>query len=183
MLRRHFLKAPQQDRGRGRVLDGCITANGVQCQRWFIQQAFQKVRSGLILLIEQRPQGRLARGDTRGPIYPKEICRLLLPLYQAQGDDGFFTVKKIRRVWLRVSWLVRRAGIPARVTWLPGVRPHPHLPDILVVNTRIARVLPLQVLHLLGFRKQRWDGDVLMVSRRRFDVPPGQPVNVMPLAR
>jgi len=60
-------------------------------------------------------------------------------------------------------------GLPGLVPWLPGVRLHPDRPETLVVDTHVARVLPLQVLHLLGFRKLRWQRHVLLVSRRRFD--------------
>ena len=39
----------------------------------------------------------------------------------------------------------------------------------LLVNTRIAHWFPLEIFHLLGFRKQRADGRTLVVSRRVFD--------------
>ena len=35
--------------------------------------------------------------DKRGPITVKENCRILMPLYQDQGEDGFFLVKEIDR--------------------------------------------------------------------------------------
>jgi hypothetical protein len=41
-----------------------------------------------------------------------------------------------------------------------------------VVDTRVARLFPLEILHLLGFRKLRKDGPYLLVSRRRFDLNP-----------
>ena len=119
--------------------------------------------------------------DMRGPIHAPASGLLLLPLYQTQGDDGFFTVTKIHPVWLRLSWLARRLGVPDWVTWLPGVRRHPSLPGTLLVDTRIARLFPLQIFHLLGFRKRRWEGDVLLVSRRCFDAPPGRVVHVASL--
>ena len=39
----------------------------------------------------------------------------------------------------------------------------------MVVDTRIGRFLPLQIFHLMGYRRVRWQGNVLVVSRRRFD--------------
>ena len=39
-----------------------------------------------------------------------------------------------------------------------------------VVDKRIARFYPMEVLHLLGYRKLREHGNVLMISRRRFDL-------------
>lgn len=115
------------------------------------------------------PAGQVVARDNNGPIRSHRRSRMLLPLYQAQGNDGFFLVREIRPVWLRLSSLLRRSGLPGLVRWLPGVRRHPERPETLVVNTHVARLLPLQVFHLLGFRKLRWQGHVLLVSRRRFD--------------
>ncbi|MFQ5719522.1 MAG: succinylglutamate desuccinylase/aspartoacylase family protein [Acidobacteriota bacterium] len=129
------------------------------------------------------PAGRVLAVDVRGEIRAREACRLLLPLYQNQGDDGFFTVRQIRPIWLRLSWLLRRIGVPAWVESTPGVRSDPEEPRTLRVNTRIARLVPLQVFHLLGYRKRRWDDHVLRVSRRDHDVLPGRPVNVRDLPK
>jgi hypothetical protein len=38
------------------------------------------------------------------------------------------------------------------------------------MNTRIARILPLQIFHLLGFRRRRWIDKDLVVSRRSYDL-------------
>lgn len=40
-------------------------------------------------------KGTLLAKDIRGPIYAPEDGLLLMPLYQKQGDDGFFLIKKI----------------------------------------------------------------------------------------
>lgn len=113
--------------------------------------------------------------DRDGEIRVRESCRLLLPLYQAQGSDGFFTVRRVSRFWLALSALLRRAGLPALMRWLPGVTPHPHRADTLVVDTRLARFLPLQIFHLMGFRKKRWQGNLLLVSRRHDMDPAASP--------
>ncbi len=115
------------------------------------------------------PAGKAVARDNKGPVICRRRSRMLLPLYQAQGNDGFFLVREIRPLWLRLSALLRRSGLPGLVRWLPGVHCHPDRPETLVVNTRVASLLPLQVLHLLGFRKLRWQGHLLLVSRRRFD--------------
>ena len=41
--------------------------------------------------------------------------------------------------------------------------------DALFVNQRVARWYSLQIFHLLGYRKRRAQGEMLVVSRRRFD--------------
>ncbi len=53
--------------------------------------------------------------------------------------------------------------------FLPGVRVSMREAETLEINTRIARLFPLQIFHLLGFRKRRWQHDKLVVSRRKFD--------------
>ena len=53
---------------------------------------------------------------------------------------------------------------------LPGVRHDSRNKDVFVINTRIARLLPLQIFHLLGFRKLRWVDKKLVVSRRAYDL-------------
>jgi hypothetical protein len=53
---------------------------------------------------------------------------------------------------------------------LPGVRRDPLNENFLTINTRIARILPLQIFHLSGFRRLRWTDKYLVVSRRSYDL-------------
>jgi predicted deacylase len=114
-------------------------------------------------------RGQIVARDRRGQITASETGMVLLPLYQKLGDDGFFLGRKVKRLWLRLSAVLRHLGVGNYVHLLPGVRRHDSDGSSFIVNTRIARILPLQVFHLLGFRKRRWGGDALIVSRRRFD--------------
>ena len=116
---------------------------------------FQRIERGEVL-------GRDARGEVRAP----EGGRLLMPLYQEQGSDGFFVVREFRPFWLHVSRLLRRLGADRLVHWLPGVRRDPARPGALVVDRRVARWYALQLFHLLGFRRVREQGDELVVHRR-----------------
>lgn len=117
---------------------------------------------------------RLGR-DVDGPVFAPMNGRILLPLYQGQGDDGFFVAREFSPFWLGVSKTMRRMGLGRLMPLLPGVRRHPDDGEILLVNTRVARFFPMQLFHLLGFRKLRATGDLLMVSRRRYDrTPPEQ---------
>jgi succinylglutamate desuccinylase len=107
--------------------------------------------------------------NKRGPIMATRSGVILMPLYQKLGDDGFFLGQRIATFWLYVSALLRRLKIQNIVHWLPGVRRAPQDPSRLVINTRIARLFPLQIFHLLGFRKLRLHGSHLIMSRRRHD--------------
>ena len=112
-------------------------------------------------------KGEHLANDKRGPVKAVESGLILLPLYQSLGNDGFFLGRRISPTWLRVSRMMRKAGLAELVRWLPGVSELDE--NVLAVNTRVARVLPLQLFHLLGFRKRRWKNDRLIVSKRRYD--------------
>jgi succinylglutamate desuccinylase len=120
-------------------------------------------------------RGQIVASDRRGPIRAPEAGLMLLPLYQGLGEDGFFLAREVRPFWLALSALLRRLGLARTVRLLPGVRLHPQHGEVFVVNTRVARLYPLEIFHLLGFRKLRREGDRLVVSRRRYDLePPAQ---------
>lgn len=114
-------------------------------------------------------KGEVLAKDRNGEIVARETGLILMPLYQKLGDDGFFLGREILPFWLWVSRVLRRAGIAGIVHWLPGVVRHPLNEESLVVNTNVARFFPLQVFHLLGFRKRQWKAGKLVVSRRKHD--------------
>ncbi len=110
--------------------------------------------------------GQVVADDRNGPIRVPEAARLLMPLYQTQGQDGFFLVREFSGVWLSLSKVLRRIGFGRFVHWLPGIRLDPRRPDALIVDKRVARFYALQVLHLLGYRRELDDGDRLVVLRQ-----------------
>jgi hypothetical protein len=113
-------------------------------------------------------QSQLLAHDDKGEILAKEGGRLLLPLYQAKGNDGFFIAREVSRSWLKFSATMRRFRLDRLIRFLPGVRCHPKMAQHLIVNTRVARLYPLKVFHLFGYRKLRWIGAALVVSRRCY---------------
>lgn len=114
---------------------------------------------------------KVARDDC-GDIRAPANGRMLLPLYQGQGNDGFFLARDVKPFWLKTSETLRRLRIGRLVRFLPGVRPHREWHGTLVVDTRVARYFPLDLLHLFGYRKLRRKGSLLLVNRRRFDIAP-----------
>lgn len=118
---------------------------------------FQPVRAGQIL----------AR-DRKGLIYSSENCRLFMPLYQKQGNDGFFTVREIKPFWLKVSNTLRKANADRLLPWLPGVSAHPTQPETYVLDQRITRWYVIEICHLLGYRiHSEHTEHSLTVSRRK----------------
>jgi succinylglutamate desuccinylase len=113
--------------------------------------------------------GQVLAQNKAGEIRAPESGLILMPLYQKLGDDGFFIGRSISPFWLWLSGVVRKLGLPGIVHLLPGVEREPQAPETLIVNTRVAALFPLQVFHLLGFRKLRWHENKLVVTRRRHD--------------
>lgn len=110
--------------------------------------------------------GQLLARDRHGEIRAAESGRILLPLYQGQGSDGFFIAREVHTFWLRVSSALRWFGLDRILHWLPGVHRHPEREATLVIHTDLARWFALEVFHLLGYRKRRSEEGLLVVSRR-----------------
>lgn len=119
---------------------------------------FQRVRHGELLAIQKS-----------GAVYANETGLILMPLYQKLGEDGFFLGREVAPVWIKLSGILRRMNVARLMPILPGVKKSEYDAETLEINTRVARLFPLQIFHLLGFRKRRWRENKLVVSRRKFD--------------
>jgi succinylglutamate desuccinylase len=117
--------------------------------------------------------GRELAVDRRGPVRTAFAGRVFLPLYQRQGDDGFFIVRQLAPAWLAVSRLLRVAGADRAAPWLPGVRPHPARSDAVVVARWARNRWVIGLLHLMGFTARGDSGGAVMV--RRQEGVAGQP--------
>jgi succinylglutamate desuccinylase len=110
--------------------------------------------------------GEVVAMDARGPVRVPEGGLLLMPLYQRLGEDGFFIVRAIRPLWIRLSGALRGLGLDRWVHWLPGVRArHGPVPSY-EVDRHVARWFALEIFHLLGYRRVREQEGVLVVTRR-----------------
>ncbi len=114
-------------------------------------------------------RGQFLAHDKDGKISAPESGLLLMPLYQKLGEDGFFIGRNVAGFWLWLSAVLRRMRIQKLVRILPGVTQDPDDVETLIVNTQIARLFPLQIFHLLGYRRRRWSDGKLIVSRRKHD--------------
>jgi succinylglutamate desuccinylase len=112
-------------------------------------------------------QGELLGRDRNGEVRAPQRGRIVLPLYQELGDDGFFLVRRVSRFWLGLSALLRRLRLGGVLTGLPGVRKHPDQPNALCVDRRMARWPLVSFFHLFGYRRRRPEDDHLVFSRRR----------------
>ena len=115
-------------------------------------------------------RGSQLANDKRGMVVASEKGVILMPLYQKLGEDGFFIGREISPFWIWLSGVLRRLRVGGMMYLLAGVRRLEKDRDTLEVDTSIARFFPLQLFHLLGFRKLRWHDNKLVVSRRKHDI-------------
>lgn len=116
----------------------------------------------------------VAKGDkvaveAGAPVRAPEGGLLLMPRYQAQGEDGYFVIRPVRSLWLGISARLRRLRVDRWVHWLPGVRRLDAGGREIEVNIRIARWLPLDFFHLLGYRRIGQVGRRIFLRRRPDD--------------
>lgn len=136
-------------------------------------QAFQ-MKPGWINFQRVR-RAQVVAEDRHGVIRAPSTGRVLMPLYQPQGEDGFFLVREFHPFWLNLSRVLRRARLDRAVHWFPGIRKDPERSGALIVNRRVARWYALQLLHLMGFRRHRTEDEEFVVLRRpRAVQPPGR---------
>lgn len=95
---------------------------------------------------------------------------IFMPLYQAQGDDGFFIIRRIPRRRVRRSVWLRRLHFQALLPLFPGIRSHPTRKGMLLVNPKYYRILGPSLLHVLGFRRMKREGDRLLFIKRPYDL-------------
>ncbi|MCA9585104.1 MAG: succinylglutamate desuccinylase/aspartoacylase family protein [Myxococcales bacterium] len=107
----------------------------------------------------------LAR-DRNGPIRAPRAGMVILPLYQGQGSDGFFWGREVSSARLRASEAIRHLELDKFLHLLPGVERDPTHPSRFFVHTRVARLYPLDVFHMFGYRRIREGDEVLTVERQ-----------------
>lgn len=111
----------------------------------------------------QRGEG-LAEG-AHGQVHAPDTGFILLPLYQGQGEDGFFLGREVPRRWLRRSALLRRLGLDRCLPWFPGVRREDGGGRGLRLSSGRSRERLQGLLELFGYRREFSDGDSVVLRR------------------
>lgn len=118
-------------------------------------------------------QGERLATDREGDVLSPEDGLVLLPLYQGQGQDGFFVGREVRRFWLRFSHVLRRMHLEWLLPLMPGIQRHSEQQGSFLADPRIARLWTVEIFHLLGYRKCRPIAGMLQFSRRIERPPAG----------
>ncbi|MCB0761273.1 MAG: succinylglutamate desuccinylase/aspartoacylase family protein [Flavobacteriales bacterium] len=100
-------------------------------------------------------------------IFADRATRVFMPLYQEQGEDGYYLIRKVSKRWLLLSAWLRKSRIEVLFAALPGV--HRTAPDTLVINRYIARFMSKEISHLFGYRIQSSTQSHLLITKRDLD--------------
>jgi hypothetical protein len=95
--------------------------------------------------------------------------RIFMPLYQEQGEDGFYIIRDVNRFWLWLSAIVRNIRLEQLLLLMPGIKRHPDRPHTITANLRVTKVLTRDFFHLLGYRVKKKEEDLLVMTRREVD--------------
>ncbi|MCP3914283.1 MAG: hypothetical protein GY711_01870 [bacterium] len=109
--------------------------------------------------------GEVLANDVRGNVTAPWSGYVLMPLYQGQGEDGFFLCREASRSWLRFSAWARSSGTEALLGNLPGLSPHPRRRHALLADGDIAPAVSW-ALRLFGYRKHAPEGGRELYLRR-----------------
>ena len=91
---------------------------------------------------------------------------LFMPLYQKQGEEGFFLIRRTPTWALKLSAKLRKWKIHRWLIRLPGVSWADPQHDTLLVNLRVARFMNRPIFHLLGYRSRQKGQSYLIISNR-----------------
>lgn len=116
---------------------------------------FQEVMSGELLGYHN---GKVVMSPRKGMMF--------MPLYQGQGNDGYFLVRRVPLFFLKLSTVFRKLKFDRIFTLLPGVSWLSSRKDALLVNRKIARFFTKQLFHLMGYRSKTLDETHYIMKNR-----------------
>lgn len=110
--------------------------------------------------------GEQIASSNLNPIVASHNSQIFMPLYQGKGNDGFFMIRKVPKVFLNISTLLRKIHFDKILPLLPGVKWASIKEDELIVDLKIARFFTKNFLHLLGYRSRQIDKTHFRVKNR-----------------
>ncbi|MBU2907453.1 succinylglutamate desuccinylase/aspartoacylase family protein [Arenibacter algicola] len=111
-------------------------------------------------------KGKILAEHNDKAVLAQQKSSIFMPLYQSQGEDGFFLIRKTPKFALWLSVLLRKIRMPALLPILPGVSWVDKEKGTLLVNERTARFMAKPLFHLLGYRNRVINkSEILMTSR------------------
>lgn len=107
-------------------------------------KSFQHIKRGEALAISDNKE-----------IVSKYNAKIFMPLYQTNGREGFFIIKRINSFFLKLSVLLRQFKADNFFVLFPGVSWENRERKVLQVNLKTARFMVKPLFHLLGYRNRQ----------------------------
>lgn len=118
-------------------------------------KSFQTVKKGVPLA---KSNGQEIKSKKKGILF--------MPLYQKIGEDGFFIIRKVKPVFLRLSAVLRKTKADNLLVLFPGIHWEDKRKHVLKVDLKVARFFAKQIFHLFGFRSKQVDETHLKLYNR-----------------
>jgi succinylglutamate desuccinylase/aspartoacylase family protein len=95
-------------------------------------------------------------------------AKLFMPLNQKKGKEGFFIIKKINPIFLKLSEILRKIRIDNLLIILPGITWKDKKKGVLKVNLKVAKYMVKPIFHLLGYRNKQYNKtSIFLLNRER----------------
>lgn len=117
--------------------------------------SFQKVKKAELLAYSNNE-----------PVYSEYTAKLFMPLYQKSGNDGFFIIRPIPSIFLKLSAFLRRIKADTLLTWLPGITWENKKNGVLKADLKVTRFMAKSIFHLFGFRNKQIDQTHMLLYNR-----------------
>ena len=111
-------------------------------------------------------KGQCIADSNRKPVKVPTNGQIFMPLYQKQGEDGFFIIQTVPKIFLKLSAILRQIRFDHLLPLLPGVSWISKKRDALRVNLKVAKFFAKKFFHLLGYRSRQIDADHLVIRNR-----------------
>ncbi|WP_149273631.1 succinylglutamate desuccinylase/aspartoacylase family protein [Pareuzebyella sediminis] len=113
----------------------------------------------------------IKKGTFLGQLNGRQIqaahnCILFMPLYQEQGEDAFFVLRRTPRWALWLSTFFRKIRLDSFLTLLPGISWSDNTKKSLLVDLNTARFFTKPFFHLLGYRNREKDESHFLMNNR-----------------
>jgi hypothetical protein len=104
-----------------------------------------------------------------GELRAIENGRIFMPLYQDQGDDGFFIIKRLGGRRKLLTEKARKAGFGQFLKWLPGIRRYDCYHAFIVSSNRFVNLYAPPLLKMMGYRRTKRINRKTVYFRRKHD--------------
>jgi len=103
-------------------------------------------------------------------LFSQTNAQIFMPLYQKQGDDGYFIIREVSKHWLFMSRFVRKHQLYFFLKLLPSVSFVNSEQYMLKTNSKPMSTIKTYLFRLFGFRQKTACKGVVYYTRRDREV-------------